>query len=166
MAPHPRSTMVAAHFFCSSVPLLNSTSAKAGPAWYMCAAGCAPRISSPMAHTTERGTGTPPTSSLSPMRYHSASHRALNDFLKDSGSATVCVSGSKTGVAVRVGERFAKRSLGQACDLCQHVADSVGIQVAPSAFAQWLLQSENLEEVELQVPSVALVMAHVFCFSQ
>ncbi len=87
-----------------------------------------------MAHTTERGTGTPPTSSLNPMRYHSASHRALNDFLKDSGSATVCVSGSKTGgVAVRIGERFAKRSLGQACDLCQHVADSVGIQVAPSA---------------------------------
>ena len=113
------------------------------------------------------GTGTPPTSSLNPMRYHSASHRALNDFLKDSGSATVCVLGIEDrGVAVRIGERFAKRSLGQACDLCQHVADSVGIQVAPSAFAQWLLQSENLEEVELQVPNVALVMAHVFCFSQ
>lgn len=89
--------------------------------------------------------------------------RLLEGFRKCNG---VRLGIEDRGVAVRIGERFAKRSLGQACDLCQHVADSVGIQVAPSAFAQWLLQSENLEEVELQVPNVALVMAHVFCFSQ
>lgn len=68
-------------------------------------------------------------------------------------------------VTVGVGEGLGERSLCESCDLGQHAADGVGIEIAPSAFAQWLFQSEYLEEVELEVPNVALVMAHV-CFSQ
>ena len=43
------------------------------------------------------GAGTPPTASASPMRNHSACCQARKDCLKDSGSVTVCVSGSKVG---------------------------------------------------------------------
>lgn len=112
------------------------------------------------------GTGTPSDLFAQSHAVPLASHRALNDFFKGFRKCNgVRLGIEDRGLVVRIGERFAKRSLGQACDLCQHVADSSS-QVAPSAFAQWLLQSENLEEVELQVPNVALVMAHVFCFSQ
>ncbi len=56
VAPQPRSMQILAHRCCSSVPLLNTTEEKLGPAMYMYAAGLEPRISSEAAHCTVGGT--------------------------------------------------------------------------------------------------------------
>ncbi len=80
------------------------------------------------------------------MRYHSASHIALNDFLKDSGRVASCFSVSNTGgFAVGVGERLAERSLGQTCDLDSMFLDGVGVEISPHALTQRLVQTQYLE---------------------
>lgn len=63
-------------------------------------------------------------------------------------------------VAVGVREGLGQRSLGQANDLAQHVAGNLAVHVAEVVAFEGLVESEELEEVELEVPKVALVMAH------
>jgi hypothetical protein len=95
--PQRRSTASSANRFCSSVPAWYRNLAKDGPLENIQIAGLAPRTSSATAHSNERGTAVPPSSSGRPSRNHSASMNAWNDFLNDSGIVTEPVAGSKTG---------------------------------------------------------------------
>ncbi len=98
-----------------------------------------------------------------PLGVPQCAERLLEGFRQGDG---VILGVEDRRVAVGVGEGLAQRSLGEAGNFTEHVADGVGVEVAPHAVTQRLLETEYLEEVELQVADVALVMAHVFCLSQ
>ena len=86
--------------------------------------------------------------------------RPGSDFLNDSGSVTECVAGSKTGGLRSASRKDAARSSGEPGDLGQHAAGGVGVDLLERAGAEDLVAAEDLEQVELEVPQVALVVAH------
>ena len=71
--------------------------ANPAPPAYIHTAGLAPSRCSCSAHSSALGIGMPPSASSRPTLSQPASMTARTDFLKDSGSVTECVSGSKTG---------------------------------------------------------------------
>ena len=73
VAPQRPSTSSCASRFCSSVPRVCSTLAKAKPAEYMCTAGLEPRTNSAIAQRSDGGMTVPPSSAGMSMRHHSAS---------------------------------------------------------------------------------------------
>src|SRR5690606_37994027 len=64
------------------------------------------------------------------------------------------------GVAVGVREGLRHDSAGQPVDLGQDVTGGVLVEVLEGTGAHDLLAVEHLEQVELEVPEVALVMRH------
>ena len=70
--------------------------------------------------------------------------------------------GVKDGrVAVGVDERLSHWPDSKPVDLGEHVAGSLLVDLGKRAGAKDLLAAEHLEEVELDVPEIALVVAHV-----
>ena len=163
VAPQPRSTIVAAHFFCSSVPLLKNTSAKPGPAAYIGCGGL--RAEHHLRDGPRDGGGAPrpPSSSFSGPMAHSPSHERLVGLLEGLGEGDgVGLRVEDRRVAVGVGEGFGQRALGQAARPRRACCLTVSASRSPKAPASSGLSSaEDLEEVELEVANVCLVMAHV-----
>ena len=138
----------------------NTMLAITGPATYMKTAGLAPRTSSLTAQLTIAGAGIPPTCSSRPMRKYSPCSQACSDCLNGSGIETTWVSGRTSGMPIGLGERIGDGPLGQSGRLGEDLADRVGVRIAVLGAVEHLLQLEQLEEVELEVPDVALVMPH------
>jgi hypothetical protein len=70
-------------------------------------------------------------------------------------------------VAVGILERVREDARGQPVHLVEHAARRVGVELGERAGAQYVLAVEHLEEVELEVPEVALVVPHrrlTLCF--
>ena len=112
-------------------------------------------------HATIAGAATPPMSSFRPTRNHSPCCQARSDFLNDSGIVTACVGRVESGrVPVGVGEGLGQRSLGELGRLGEHLANGLAIEVPEVTGGQSLLELEHLEQVELEIPDIALVMAH------
>ena len=68
---------------------------------------------------------------------------------------TELVAGSKTG-----GERVGEFVLGQPCDLLEHLAGGVCVDVGEWAVSEHVLATQDLEEVEFDVAQVGLVVTH------
>src|SRR6185295_14898435 len=95
---------------------------------------------------------------LVPAAVHQRAHRLLERVGQGHG---VCVGVEHRWVAIRVGERFRDRALGQPGDLAEHLGGGVGIEVGVCALTEHLVQAVHLEQVEYLVTNVALVVAHV-----
>ena len=63
-------------------------------------------------------------------------------------------------VPVGVGEGLGQRPLGQPGGLAEHLANGLAVEVAELTGRQRLLEFEHLEEIELEIPDIALVVAH------
>jgi hypothetical protein len=64
------------------------------------------------------------------------------------------------GIAVAVDEGCGEVVGREALDLVEDAADGVLVHLLEDALAELLLESEQLEQVELDVADVALVVAH------
>ncbi len=94
VAPHWRSIMISAIFFCSSLPRWSRIAAKPGPDMYMNAGGLAPSMSSLAAQRSEGGAPGPPMCLGRSRVQKPESMSALYDALKPSGIVTVQATGS------------------------------------------------------------------------
>jgi hypothetical protein len=63
-------------------------------------------------------------------------------------------------VAVGVDERRREGALGQPADLGEHTAGRLGVHLLERAGAEAVLDVQELEQVELEVPEIGGVVAH------
>ncbi len=63
-------------------------------------------------------------------------------------------------IPVGVGERLSDRAFGQPGDLLENAARGVGVHVSERLGAQQVLPAQDLEQVEFNVPEVALEVPH------
>ena len=63
-------------------------------------------------------------------------------------------------VPVGVGERLGQRAGRQPLELAEDAADGLLVEVRVGRLAEQVLAPQHLEEVELDVPQVALVVTH------
>ena len=128
---------------------------------YIQTAGLAPRISSATDQASVRGTLVPPSSAGSSSRNHSASTKAWYDRLNPSGIRTECVAGSNTGGCRSASANdSATRAGGQPVDLVQDAARGLLVHLGERLAPQQVLAPQHLEQVELDVPEVALEVTH------
>lgn len=64
-------------------------------------------------------------------------------------------------VPVGLGERLGDRTLGLPGRLGEHFANRLAVQVTEGSPGQRLVQFEHLEEIEFEVPDIALVVPHI-----
>ena len=93
-----------------------------------------------------------------PLGVHEGAERLLETLGHGDGLGLRVVDG---GRAVRLGERFGQRADSEPVDLVQDLFRGVGIHLSERTCAHALACTEDLEEVEFQVPDVALVVRHV-----
>ena len=93
-----------------------------------------------------------------PLGVHESAERFLETLGHGDGLGLRVIDG---GRAVCLGECFRKRSDSEPVDLVKDLLGGVGIHLSEWAIAHALACTEDLEEVEFQVPDVALVVRHV-----
>ena len=133
-----------------------------GPLEYIHRPGLAPRMKLATPHWSDLGTTVPPSSGGTDSRHHSASISARYDFLNDSGIVTSPVAGSKTGGLRSLStNESATGPSGEPVDLGQHVPRGFLVNLGERPGPEDFLAAEYFEQVELDVPEIALVVAHV-----
>ena len=166
VAPHCCSIMSSASFFCSGVPWSCRTCGEGRPGGVHVdgRVGAEHHLGDGPAQR-RRGAEAAELARAGPAGTTRRPRRPRSDFLNDSGSVTECVGRVEDRrVAVGVDEgrgESCSASRPTSCSTSRAVSASISLERARCPGRPG--RSEDLEEVELEVPQVALVVAHPGC---